>query len=174
MCGLVGALTDLAVHPALAAETLTRMRDRAAERGPDAGGLHLEGPLALAHRRLAVVGLGEDGAQPAVGTDWVLAYNGELYELESLRTRLRAAGRPAPARGAGRGGRGGGPGPPRHMDRGASVLAAEANPLGEGELRGPVDRVGLAAHVGLPRVGARLAAAARVLLAAERAANLGP
>ncbi len=99
MCGLVGALTDLAVHPALAAETLTRMRDRAAERGPDAGGLHLEGPLALAHRRLAVVGLGEDGAQPAVGTDWVLAYNGELYELESLRTRLRAAGRPAPSRG---------------------------------------------------------------------------
>ena len=53
MCGLVGALVDLAVHPALAAETLLRMRDRAAERGPDAGGLHLEGPLALAHRRLA-------------------------------------------------------------------------------------------------------------------------
>src|SRR5688572_24194103 len=36
-----------------------------------------------------------------------------------------------------------------------------------------VDRVGLAAHVRLPRVGARLAAAAGFLLAAERAADLG-
>jgi hypothetical protein len=37
----------------------------------------------------------------------------------------------------------------------------------------PVDRVGLAAHVGLPGVGAGLAAAAGVLLAAEGAADLG-
>src|SRR5690606_19628524 len=36
---------------------------------------------------------------------------------------------------------------------------------------GVVDGVGLAAHVDLPRVGARLAAAAGFLLAAERAAD---
>ena len=97
MCGLVGALTDLAVLPALEASTLERMRDRAWERGPDAGGLHLEGPLALGHRRLAVVGLGEDGAQPALGPTWVLAYNGELYDLDGLRERLLAAGHRPPA-----------------------------------------------------------------------------
>jgi hypothetical protein len=45
--------------------------------------------------------------------------------------------------------------------------------LGERELGGPVDGVGLAAHVDLPGVAARLAAAAGFLLAAEGAADLG-
>src|SRR2546423_3804761 len=48
----------------------------------------------------------------------------------------------------------------------------EADPLGERQLAAVVYRVGRAAHVGLPRIGARLAAAAGFLLAAERAADL--
>src|SRR5690349_6541356 len=48
----------------------------------------------------------------------------------------------------------------------------EPDALRERQLRGVVDRRRLAAHVRLPRVGARLPAAARLLLAAERAADL--
>jgi hypothetical protein len=49
----------------------------------------------------------------------------------------------------------------------------ELDALRERQLLAPVDRIGLAAHVGLPGVGARLATAARFLLAAESTSDLG-
>src|SRR6185312_15869200 len=49
----------------------------------------------------------------------------------------------------------------------------ELDSLGERQVARPVDGVGLAAHVGPPGIGARLAAAAGVLLPAEGAADLG-
>jgi len=49
----------------------------------------------------------------------------------------------------------------------------EFDPLGQGQLSRVVDGVGGSAHVGLPRVRTGLPAAAGVLLAAERAADLG-
>ena len=58
-------------------------------------------------------------------------------------------------------------------DRAGSGADFEIDALRERQLLAPVDRVGLAAHVRLPGVRARLAAAAGVLLAAERAADLG-
>ena len=54
-----------------------------------------------------------------------------------------------------------------------SARHVEVDALRERQLAAPVDRAGLAAHVGLPGVRARLAPAAGVLLAAERAADLG-
>ena len=52
-------------------------------------------------------------------------------------------------------------------------LVAELDALRERQVVAPVDRVGLAAHVGLPGVAPGLAPAARLLLAAERPADLG-
>src|SRR3546814_19378571 len=52
-------------------------------------------------------------------------------------------------------------------------LQVELDALRQRQRVGVVDRVGLAAHVGAPRVRTRLAAAAGFLLAAERAADLG-
>src|SRR5688500_18991576 len=49
----------------------------------------------------------------------------------------------------------------------------KADSLGEGQLAAVVYRVGRAAHVRLPRVGACFAAATGFLLAAERATDLG-
>src|ERR1017187_6494328 len=49
----------------------------------------------------------------------------------------------------------------------------ELDALRQRQLAGPVERVGLPAHVGLPRVAARFAAAPGILLAAEGAADLG-
>ena len=72
--------------------------------------------------------------------------------------------------------RGGGPG----VAAGAAVREeallsrdVEDDALRERQLARVVDGGGLAAHVRLPRVGAGLAAAAGLLLAAERAADLG-
>src|SRR3954453_20224416 len=48
----------------------------------------------------------------------------------------------------------------------------ELHALRQRQLRGVVDRVGRAPHVGLPRIRTGLAPAAGLLLAAERAADL--
>src|SRR6188472_671428 len=53
------------------------------------------------------------------------------------------------------------------------VLDGELDALRQRQVLAVVDRAGLPAHVGLPGVGARLAAAAGFLLAAEGAADLG-
>src|ERR1700731_4231599 len=56
------------------------------------------------------------------------------------------------------------------------LLSCRSNPklnsLRQRQLRRPVDSVRLPPHVSFPRVAARLAPAARLLFAAERAANL--
>jgi asparagine synthase (glutamine-hydrolysing) len=72
-------------------------------RGPDGEGLWLstDRRVGLGHRRLAVIGLGEQGAQPMVfehrckhpgGGPLVLTYNGEIYNYAELRRELEARG----------------------------------------------------------------------------------
>ena len=60
----------------------------------------------------------------------------------------------------------------RPSEAGPGVLVAELDALRQRQI-GEVDRIRLPAHVGLPRVRTRFAAAAGFLLAAERAADLG-
>jgi len=71
-------------------------------RGPDAGGVWADGPVGLAHRRLAVLGLGPTGDQPMHSSSGrhVLVYNGELYNHLELRTELERAGRAPTWRGS--------------------------------------------------------------------------
>ena len=72
------------------------MASTLAHRGPDDNGIwsDAEYGVALGHRRLSVVELGPEGAQPMVSADgrWVVAYNGELYNHRALRHRLVAEG----------------------------------------------------------------------------------
>jgi asparagine synthase (glutamine-hydrolysing) len=93
MCGIAGLLhfdPGRAVDPGL----LDRMTDVLAHRGPDGRGTHTDGPLGLGHRRLAIIDLSPDGAQPMAnedGTVWVVL-NGELYNFQALRDGLVARG----------------------------------------------------------------------------------
>jgi asparagine synthase (glutamine-hydrolysing) len=97
VCGITG-LFDPARDTD--AETLARrVADMTAvlvHRGPDADGLWVDPShgVALGHRRLAVVELGQEGAQPMESADgrWVLVYNGELYNHRELRHRLVGEG----------------------------------------------------------------------------------
>jgi asparagine synthase (glutamine-hydrolysing) len=92
MCGIAGWL-NLDGAPA-DAHRLARMTRRIAHRGPDGEGLYVDGPLALGHRRLAVLDLTDAGAQPMASADGRLriTYNGELYNFRALRAELEAAG----------------------------------------------------------------------------------
>jgi len=64
-------------------------------RGPDDAGFFQSGDAALLHARLAIIDLA-GGAQPMklawAGENYVLVYNGELYNTQQLRQALCAAG----------------------------------------------------------------------------------
>lgn len=73
------------------------MAARLAHRGPDGQGCWytpLEGGfgLTLAHRRLAIVELSTDGAQPMQRGPLHLTFNGEVYNHDALRAELREQG----------------------------------------------------------------------------------
>jgi asparagine synthase (glutamine-hydrolysing) len=67
-----------------------------AHRGPDGDGLWVgaEIPVALGHRRLAIIDLSPNARQPMESTDGrrVITYNGELYNYRELRDRLKCLG----------------------------------------------------------------------------------
>jgi asparagine synthase (glutamine-hydrolysing) len=95
MCGIV-ALWDEALPPAARRAAVDRMRDTLAHRGPDGAATWAASngapPLVLGHRRLAIRGLGEQGAQPMCGASSVLSFNGELFGVDGLRRELETAG----------------------------------------------------------------------------------
>ncbi|MEM3432910.1 MAG: asparagine synthase (glutamine-hydrolyzing) [Candidatus Methanomethyliaceae archaeon] len=92
MCGICG-IWNLNGRPATADE-IRAMADMLAHRGPDAEGYYLDGPLALGHRRLAILDLTPTGNQPmgyANGRNWI-TYNGEIYNFLELRAELEQKG----------------------------------------------------------------------------------
>jgi asparagine synthase (glutamine-hydrolysing) len=70
------------------------MTSRLTHRGPDGEGFWHSGPIALGHRRLAVIDLSELGRQPMIDVDGqcVLVFNGEIYNFRELRRELEAEG----------------------------------------------------------------------------------
>lgn len=71
------------------------MSDVIAHRGPDGEGQYADGPVGLANRRLAIIDPRPQGDQPmfdATG-NYVITYNGELYNFAELRTELEREGR---------------------------------------------------------------------------------
>ena len=92
MCGICGEVRFDGQAPD--ATTLQVMMDRLARRGPDGHGQYQSGPVALGHRRLAVIDLSEHAAQPMhdAQAGLVLVFNGTIYNYPELRAVLRARG----------------------------------------------------------------------------------
>ncbi|MEW6646207.1 MAG: N-acetylglutaminylglutamine amidotransferase [Pseudomonadota bacterium] len=92
MCGICGELRLDGHVPDLA--VLGRMLHRLERRGPDHEGSYSDGPLALGHRRLAIIDLSERSHQPMVDNDLglVLVFNGTIYNYRDLRAELREHG----------------------------------------------------------------------------------
>ena len=90
MCGIAGFIAG---HGAANAAALAPMLARIAHRGPDGQGTFVEGPAALGHCRLAIIDL-EGGAQPLYNEDknFVVVFNGEIYNYRELTAELTALG----------------------------------------------------------------------------------
>ncbi|MCD8496945.1 MAG: asparagine synthase (glutamine-hydrolyzing) [Alphaproteobacteria bacterium] len=97
MCGLTGFYEIKGEQGRQKSLGIARtMNDAIAARGPDGSGFWQdeEAPLTLAHRRLAIIDLSEEGAQPMLSSTgrYTLVYNGEIYNFLELRTQLEAMG----------------------------------------------------------------------------------
>jgi asparagine synthase (glutamine-hydrolysing) len=92
MCGIAGILQ--LEGEAASPVHIRAMSDAVRHRGPDGEGQWCEGPVALGHRRLAIIDLSEHGRQPMITRDgrMVITYNGEVYNFRELRTELEAEG----------------------------------------------------------------------------------
>ena len=94
MCGITGIfnLNGEPVSPVV----LRKMTDAIAHRGPDGEGFYTDSFIGLGHRRLAIIDLSPAGHQPMMTPNgqYIITYNGEIYNFQELRVELTAKGYP--------------------------------------------------------------------------------
>jgi asparagine synthase (glutamine-hydrolysing) len=92
MCGIAG-IVSFDCGARVDEARLSRMRDAISHRGPDGAGNWIDGPVGLAHRRLAIIDVA-GGQQPMSTEDGRIwgVFNGEIYNHASLRPGLEARG----------------------------------------------------------------------------------
>jgi len=97
MCGIAGLF---APHEGISADRLSGLAEAAASalthRGPDDSGVWAdqEAGVGFGHRRLSIIDLSAGARQPMVSAcgRYVIVYNGEIYNFETLRKRLTEKG----------------------------------------------------------------------------------
>ena len=91
MCGICGIynMDGQPVQPDL----VRAMNNTMVHRGPDGEGVYTLGHIGLGHRRLSIIDL-STGDQPMSSSDGqvTIAFNGEIYNFQELRTELEAKG----------------------------------------------------------------------------------
>lgn len=94
MCAIAGAIgmSDVFINdPKIAID----IRNCLKHRGPDQDGFYISDDAVLIHTRLAIIDI-ENGTQPMVakekGEEYVLVYNGELYNTDEIRNELLGLG----------------------------------------------------------------------------------
>ena len=90
MCGIAGFCN----HPKNWKENIEKMNERMYHRGPNAGGIwaNEDASVVFGHRRLSIVDLSENGAQPmhSASGRYVCVFNGEIYNYKTIRDKLLA------------------------------------------------------------------------------------
>lgn len=93
MCGIAGIISPIA---SLCNEhQLKKMAEAIAHRGPDGEGfwINANNNVGLAHRRLAIIDLSPQAAQPMHYLNrYSIVYNGEIYNFPELKKELKKAG----------------------------------------------------------------------------------
>jgi asparagine synthase (glutamine-hydrolysing) len=92
MCGIAGGLLFNNQH--FDEAVLERMITAISHRGPDDSGMHLDNSIGIGFRRLSIIDLSPLGHQPMSAENqnvWI-AFNGEIYNFETLRQELELSG----------------------------------------------------------------------------------
>ncbi|MCP4667077.1 MAG: asparagine synthase (glutamine-hydrolyzing), partial [Deltaproteobacteria bacterium] len=93
MCGIAGFINARAPEDQQRV-WVQSMMEALVHRGPDEGGLWVEAPAALGHRRLSVIDI-QGGRQPMADRSGqaVVVHNGEIYNFMDIRRDLESKGR---------------------------------------------------------------------------------
>lgn len=92
MCGIVGVF-NLNGNP-VSQGYLKKMNSQMEHRGPDGEGYYCENQIGLGHRRLSILDTSSKAAQPMTSknNDWVITFNGCIYNFQQLKQELRNKG----------------------------------------------------------------------------------
>lgn len=92
MCGIAGFISDISVEQKKI--ILKKMGDSLVHRGPDAEGFFINNKVGFVHRRLSIIDLDTRSNQPFISScgQYVLIYNGEIFNFKELKTDLLAKG----------------------------------------------------------------------------------
>jgi asparagine synthase (glutamine-hydrolysing) len=86
MCGICG---EIYWDGQQASESrLNSMLTNLEKRGPDDGGVWLNGQVGLGHRRLSIIDLSPAGHQPMLDKELSLVFNGCIYNYQALKAEL--------------------------------------------------------------------------------------
>ena len=94
MCSISGKI-DFSVNLKNENAVFIKMQNTLIKRGPDGNGIFCDSHASLIHTRLAVIDI-ENGKQPMTESDkyqdYIIVYNGELYNTEEIRSELISRG----------------------------------------------------------------------------------
>ena len=90
MCGIAGIISDSDVN-----SRLTLMKNSLFHRGPDYQSTYQHQNIGLVHTRLSIIDLEKESNQPMVDQldQYVIVFNGEIYNYKELRSELQGLGR---------------------------------------------------------------------------------
>lgn len=94
MCGICGVYQNGKFNKEELEKTVKKMNESQARRGPDDEGIFIDkkNGLALGHRRLSILDLSEIGKQPMNYGDFLITFNGEIYNFLELKKDLEQKG----------------------------------------------------------------------------------
>ncbi|WP_432713343.1 asparagine synthase (glutamine-hydrolyzing) [Pedobacter sp.] len=79
MCGIAGAINM---------PSIIKAKEVLEHRGPDSFGIYQVQNVCLVHRRLAIVDLTAAGHQPMFFKEFIITFNGEIYNFHAIRDEL--------------------------------------------------------------------------------------
>ena len=90
MCGIVGEYRK--DNKFVKSKSIEKMLSQIVHRGPDYGDLWVNKNIGLGHRLLKIQDLSQDSIQPYKYNNFVMSYNGEIYNFIELRDELKNKG----------------------------------------------------------------------------------
>lgn len=93
MCGIAGII-HFDKNRMVDECSIMSMSNIMLHRGPDGSGHYIESFIGLAHRRLSILDLSDNGKQPFKSHDgrFIITYNGEIFNYKELRIELENLG----------------------------------------------------------------------------------
>lgn len=92
MCGIAGIYKVNGNETSIA--EVRNMINIMSHRGPDGDGIFVDKNVGLGHKRLAILDISDNGAQPMLSSDgvWLLVFNGCIYNFHELKVELISLG----------------------------------------------------------------------------------